>query len=154
VTDAIAVIGENIIARRFALFQAAGGNLLESYVHNGRIGVLVELSGKADGELAKNIAMHIAAANPAPQYLQRAEVTPEHLASEKEIYKTQIMQDEKNAKKPANILEKIIDGKVNKFYQDVCLLEQAYIRDPDKTVKEILPEGVTIARFARFELGA
>ena len=154
VTDAIAVIGENIIARRFALFQAGSGNLLESYVHNGRIGVLVELSGKADSELAKNIAMHIAAANPVPQYLDRSAVTKEHLESEKEIYKTQIMQDEKNAKKPANIIEKIVEGKVNKFYQDVCLLEQAYIRDPDKTIKEILPEGVSIVRFARFELGA
>ncbi|MDR1114124.1 MAG: translation elongation factor Ts [Candidatus Margulisbacteria bacterium] len=155
ITDAIAVIGENIVARRFALYSAPTGNVLESYVHNGRIGVLVELTGaRADSELAKNIAMHIAAANPAPQYLQRADVTAEHLAGEREIYKTQILQDEKNAKKPANIIEKIIDGKVNKFYQDVCLLEQSYIRDPDKTVKDILPEGVSIVRFARFELGA
>jgi elongation factor Ts len=155
VTDAIAVIGENIVARRFVLYSAPVGNVLESYVHNGRIGVLVELTGaRADNELAKNIAMHIAAANPAPQYLQRADVTAEHLANEREIYKTQILQDEKNAKKPANIIEKIIDGKVNKFYQDVCLLEQGYIRDPDQTVKAILPEGVSIVRFTRFELGA
>ncbi|GBR72875.1 translation elongation factor Ts [Candidatus Termititenax aidoneus] len=155
ITDAIAVIGENIVARRFALYSVPAGNVLESYVHNGRIGVLVELTGaQADSELAKNIAMHIAAANPAPQYLQRADVTAEHLASEREIYKTQILQDEKNAKKPANIIEKIIDGKVNKFYQDVCLLEQGYIRDPDKTIKDILPEGVSIVRFTRFELGA
>ena len=155
ITDAIAVIGENIVARRFVLYSAPAGNVLESYVHNGRIGVLVELTGaKADSELAKNIAMHIAAANPAPQYLQRADVTAEHLAGEREIYKTQILQDEKNAKKPANIIEKIIDGKVNKFYQDVCLLEQSYIRDPDQTVKDILPEGVSIVRFTRFELGA
>ncbi|MDR1453502.1 MAG: translation elongation factor Ts [Candidatus Margulisbacteria bacterium] len=155
ITDAIAVIGENIVARRFALYGVPAGNVLESYVHNGRIGVLVELAGaRADSELAKNIAMHIAAANPAPQYLQRADVPAEQLASEREIYKTQILQDEKNAKKPANIIEKIIDGKVNKFYQDVCLLEQGYIRDPDKTIKTILPEGVSIARFTRFELGA
>ncbi|GBR76017.1 translation elongation factor Ts [Candidatus Termititenax persephonae] len=154
ITDAIAVIGENIIARRFALFQADSGNLLESYVHNGRIGVLVELAGQPDSELAKNIAMHIAAANPAPQYLDRLAVSPEHLQSEQDIYRTQILQDEKNTNKPANIIEKIIDGKVNKFYQDVCLLEQAYIRDPDKTIKDILPAGVSITRFARLELGA
>ncbi|GBR77420.1 translation elongation factor Ts [Candidatus Termititenax dinenymphae] len=154
ITDAIAVIGENIIARRFALFNAASGNILESYVHNGRIGVLVELSAKGTSELAKNIAMHIAAANPAPQYLDRSAVSAEHLNSEKEIYKNQILQDEKNKNKPANIIDKIVEGKINKFYQDICLLEQAYIRDPDKTIKDVLPEGVSVVRFARFELGA
>jgi elongation factor Ts len=153
VTDSIAVIGENIIARRFALFTTASGNQLESYIHmGGSIGVLVELSAKADKTLAKDIAMHIAAANP--QYLDRSAVSSEHLAGEKDIYKNQLLQDEKNKNKPANILEKIVEGKVNKFYQEVCLLEQSFIKDPDKTIKDILPEGVTIARFARFQLGA
>jgi elongation factor Ts len=152
VTDAIAVIGENIIARRFALFNAAAGNQLESYIHmGGTIGVLVELSARADKTLAKDIAMHIAAANP--QYLDRTAVPAEQLQGEKEIYKKQLLQDEKNKNKPANILDKIVEGKVNKFYEEVCLLEQAFIKDPDKKIKDILPEGVTIARFARFQLG-
>lgn len=152
VTDAIAVIGENIIARRFAFFKAAPGNQLESYIHmGGTIGVLVELSAKADKTLAKDIAMHIAAASP--QYLDRSAVPTEQINAEKEIYKNQLLQDEKNKNKPANILDKIIEGKVNKFYQEVCLLEQAFIKEPEKNIKDILPEGVVIARFARFQLG-
>lgn len=153
VTNAIAVIGENIIARRFALFNAVAGNQIESYIHmGGTIGVLVELPAKTDKALAKDIAMHIAAA--APQYLDRTAVDKAHLDSEKDIYKNQLLQDEKNKSKPANILEKIVEGKVNKFYEEVCLMEQAFIKDPDKKIKDILPEGVSITRFARFQLGA
>jgi len=152
VTDAIAVIGENIIARRFAFFKAASGNQLESYIHmGGTIGVLLELSGNADKALAKDIAMHIAAASP--QYLDRSAVPAEQVQAEKEIYKNQLLQDEKNKNKPANILDKIIEGKANKFYEEICLLEQAFIKDPEKKIRDILPEGVVIARFARFQLG-
>ncbi|MDR2431838.1 MAG: translation elongation factor Ts [Candidatus Margulisbacteria bacterium] len=152
VTDAIAVIGENIVPRRFVIFTAAAGHL-ESYIHTGgAIGVLAELSAGADRNLARDIAMHIAAANP--RYLERSAVPSEQAAAEKEIYKNQLLQDEKNKNKPADILDKIVEGRLNKYYQEICLLEQAFIKDPDKKIKDILPEGVTVARFARFQLGA
>ncbi len=149
VTDAIAVIGENIIARRFAIYDLAGGNITGDYIHmNGSIGVLVELAGTTGKELAKNIAMHIAASNP--QYLDRKAVPAAVMDSEKEIYKQQAA----NEGKPQNILDKIADGKLNKFYQENCLLEQGYVKDPDKKISAILPQGAAIVRFTRFQLGA
>lgn len=148
ITDAIAVIGENIIARRFALYEPAAGNSIAEYVHmNGTIGVLVEISGELDKTLAKDIAMQIAAANPS--YISRQDVPANILESEKEIYRQQAA----NEGKPANLLDKIAEGKLNKFYQDNCLMEQAYIKDPDKRINKVLPANVKIVRFARFQLG-
>ena len=152
--EAIAVIGENLQIRRFARFESAG--LSGSYIHaGGKIGVLVELTGTGDlAPLAKDIAMHIAAA--APQYVRREEVTGDVLEREKDIYRAKARE----TGKPENIIEKIIEGQVNKFYSDICLLEQAFVKDPDKTVQTYLNETIatigenmSVRRFAKFVLG-
>jgi len=148
VTEAIAVIGENIIARRFYLMQDEGG-YIESYTHmNNSIGVLVKFSGEIPAELSKDIAMHIAAA--APAYLNIGSVPQADLDEEKAIFKKQAL----NEGKPENIVEKIAEGKIGKFYKENCLLEQQFVKDSDKQIKDILPEGVNIVEFARFQLGA
>lgn len=147
VTDAVAVIGENIVARRFALVETTG--TLSSYIHmGGAIGVIVEFNGTIDAATAKDVAMHVAAANPT--YLDRTQVPADELAKEKEIYKQQAA----NEGKPSAILEKIAEGKLAKFYQENCLVEQAFIKDPDKKVKDILPAGVSVVKYVRYQLGA
>ncbi len=149
-TEAIAVIGENLQFRRFARFESAG--LVGSYIHaGGKIGVLVDLAGSGElVTLAKDVAMHIAAA--APQYVKRDEVPVDVLEREKDIYRAKARE----TGKPDNIIEKIIEGQIGKFYAEVCLLEQAFVKDTDKTIQQILKEagaGVTVNRFARFVLG-
>jgi elongation factor Ts len=147
VTDIIAVIGENIVARRFAIIES--GNPIESYIHmNGSIGVLVEFSGAIDKVISKDIAMQIAAASPL--YVDRTAVPAADIEKEKDIYK----QQARNEGKPEAILDKIAEGKASKFYQENCLLEQAFIKDPDKKVKDILPKNVNVVKFYRFQLGA
>ncbi len=149
ITNAIAVIGENIVARRFALYEAAADELIADYTHmNGSIGVLVKFKGLADQALAKDIAMHVAAANPA--YLKREDVPADVLEAEKSVYKQQAL----NEGKPAAILDKIAEGKLNKFYKDNCLIEQEFVKDPDKAIKQLLPAGAVIVGFERFQLGA
>jgi len=148
--EAISVIGENLQIRRFARFESAG--LTGSYIHaGGKIGVLVELAGSGDlAPLAKDIAMHIAAA--APQAVRREEISTDVLDREKDIYRAKARE----TGKPENIIEKIIEGQVNKFYGEVCLLEQNFVKDPDKTIQQILKAAgadATVTRFARFVLG-
>jgi len=142
--------------------QAKEG-IIGSYIHlNGKIGVLVEVNCESDfvarndefNELVKNIALHIAAANP--QYISSEEVPQEVLEEEKEIIREQF----KDSGKPAEIVEKIVQGKLSKLYQDICLLDQPYIKDDKMSVKELLTsfiakfgENILISRFARFELG-
>lgn len=134
-----------------------------SYVHaGGKIGVIVEVNCETDfvaktddfQAFAKDIAMHIAAINPL--YIQRENVPSEVLAREREIYAAQARE----AGKPAKIIEKIIEGKLEKFYSEVCLLEQPFVRDPDLTVQDLLNgligklgEKVEIRRFSRFQVG-
>lgn len=148
--EAIAVIGENLQIRRFARFAADG--LVGSYIHaGGKIGVLVELSGNGDlASVVRDIAMHIAAA--APQFVRREEVSADVLEREKDIYRDKARQ----SGKPDNIVEKIIEGQIGKFYGEVCLLEQSFVKDPDKTIQQVLKAAgadVTVQRFARFVLG-
>ena len=148
--EAIAVIGENLQIRRFARFTAEG--LTAAYIHaGGKIGVLVELSGSGDlAPIAKDIAMHVAAA--APQYVRREEVAADVLEREKDIYRDKARQ----SGKPENIVEKIIEGQVGKFYGEICLLEQSFVKDPDRTIQQILKSAgadVTVNNFARFVLG-
>ena len=137
--------------------------VIGSYIHlDGKIGVLVEVNCESDfvarneefKALVKNIALHIAAANP--QYVSAEDVPPEVLEEEKEIIREQF----KDSGKPAEIVEKIVQGKLSKFYQEFCLLDQAYIKDDKMPVKELvtaliakLGENIVISRFARFELG-
>lgn len=155
----VATIGENINIRRFARFQASPG-VVASYIHaGGKIGVLVELeTAKSDDEnvslLARQLAMHVAAANPL--YLCREDVPEDVVAKEKEI----MIAKAKESGKPDNIIEKMVVGQIGKFYGEVCLLEQAYVIDPDQKVeavvkglsKEIGAE-VTLKRFVRYQLG-
>lgn len=143
--------------------RVANEGVVESYIHGGgRIGVLVEVNCETDfvantedfRSFAKEICMQIAAANP--RYTSREEVPSSVIEKEKEILKAQAL----NEGKPEKILEKIIEGRIEKFYKENCLLEQEYIRDSDKTVKDILNEmisklgeNIIIRRFVRFERG-
>lgn len=143
--------------------RAATEGLVGSYIHaGGKIGVLVEVNCETDfvaknenfQAFVKDIAMHIAAA--APQYVRREEVTADVVEREKEIYRAKARE----TGKPENIIEKIIEGQANKFYADICLMEQPYVKDPDKTVQTYLNatiatigENISIRRFARFVLG-
>lgn len=139
-------IGEKIDVKNVAVVTAEGG-VVGSYVHgDGRIGVLVALSGTQDAELARDIAMQIAAANP--KYITSAEVSAEDLDKEKDIYREQL----KNEGKPADMIEKIIEGKMGKFYEEICLVEQAFIKDDKKKVKDVLG-GAKVESFVRFALG-
>ena len=148
--EAVAKIGEKIAVRRFAKY-AVNNNKLESYIHmGGKIGVLVELSAGASEELAHDIAMQIAAANPS--YVKIAEVPQDEIEKEKEILKAQALNEDKP--KPLNIIEKMVEGRINKYYKEVCLLEQPFVKDGDKTIKALLKEaGADVARFTRFVMG-
>ena len=140
VHEAIAKIGEKINVRRFAKFN---GNVT-SYIHmGGKIGVMLE--GTCSEEIAHDVALQIAAANPL--YLAKEDVPAAALEKEKEILKAQAL----NEGKPAAIVDKMVVGRINKYYKDVCLLEQAFVKDGDKAVKNIL-DG-TISSFVRFEMG-
>ncbi len=137
--------------------------MIESYIHaGGKIGVLVEVNSETDF-VAKNdtfktfvrdVALHIAASNP--KYLRRDEVPQDALDKEREILTNQAL----NEGKPEKIVEKIVEGRLAKFYEEYCLLEQPFIKDPDKTVEEVLKEKIatigenlSIRRFVRYELG-
>ena len=143
--------------------RAATEGMVGSYIHaGGKIGVLVEVNCETDfvaknenfQAFVKDIAMHIAAASPL--YVRREEVAADVLEREKEIYRAKA----KESGKPDNIVEKIIEGQVNKFYADICLLEQAFVKDPDKTVQTYLNEtiatigeNISIRRFVKYNLG-
>ena len=145
-TGKIATIGENMSIRRFERFET--NNLLESYIHgDGKIAVLVELEN-GTRDLAKDICMQIAAARP--EYLDRDAVPAERLAKEMEILKAQAM----NEGKPEAIAEKIVQGRLGKFYSEICLVEQEFVKDSDiKVGKLVADKGAKIVRFARFEKG-
>lgn len=143
--------------------RIASEGMVASYIHmGGKIGVLVEVNCETDFVaksddfqlLVKDIAMHIAAANP--KYVTEAEVPTAELDAEKEILKVQAL----NEGKPANIVEKMIEGRIKKYYEDVCLLNQPFVKDSSKTIKDILTEAtlkigekISIRRFVRYELG-
>lgn len=116
----------------------------------GKIGVLVEMSGNASAELAHDICMQIAAANPS--YVKVDEVPKDEIEKEKEILKAQALNEDKP--KPLNIIEKMVEGRINKYYKEVCLVEQPFVKDGDKTIKALLKEaGADVVRFTRFVMG-
>jgi len=143
--------------------RVAADGAVGAYVHpGGKIGVLVEINCETDfvartaefQMLVKDIAMQVAAANP--QYVRREEVSPQDLDKEKSIYRQQALE----TGKPEKVVDKIVDGKIERFYSEVCLLEQAFIKDPDKKVGDVvndavarLGENIQIRRFARYHLG-
>jgi len=144
----IAKIGENITVRRFVKFSTASGSQA-CYLHGSKIGVIVELA-KEDAELGKDIAMHIAASKPL--CVSADQVSSETIEKEKEIFLAQ--QEEKIKGKPADIVEKMVSGRVAKFLGEVTLLGQVFIKDDSKTISQLLKEkGNEVIRFARFEVG-
>jgi elongation factor Ts len=144
----IAKIGENVQVRRMVRADSAG-NVIAGYIHGGRIGVLVELKG-GDAELARGLAMHVAAMNP--PYQSPAHVPAEIVAKEKEIALAQV--SEKDKAKPAEILEKITSGKVNKVISEMTLTGQAYVLDTNQTVEQVLKAAkAEIVGFQRLAVG-
>ena len=144
--DKIATMGENMKIRRFTRFESEG--LVEKYIHgDGKIAVLVNMKS-GDKEVAKDICMQIAAARP--EYLNEASVPEDRLNKEKEILKAQTM----NEGKPEAIAEKIVQGRIRKFFEEVCLVDQAFVKNPDVKISQLLKEkNAEVAEFARFEKG-
>ena len=142
----IATIGENLSIRRFARFESEG--LVEKYIHgDGKIAVLVNMK-KGDSTVAKDICMQIAAARP--EYVRREEVPEERVAKEMEILKVQTM----NEGKPEAIAEKIVQGRIGKFYEEICLVDQVFVKDSSMKVSELLKQkDADVVEFARFEKG-
>ena len=146
-TDKIAKIGEKLSIRRFVRFETQDG-LIEKYIHgDGKIAVLVNMRN-ADNVLAKDICMQIAAAKP--EFLNREAVPEERVNKEMEILKVQAM----NEGKPEAIAEKMVQGRLGKFYAEICLLDQEFVKNPDVKVSQLLKEkGATVTKFARLERG-
>ena len=144
--EKIATIGENMNIRRFARFESEC--LVEKYIHgDGKIAVLVNMK-KGNKEVAKDICMQIAAARP--EYVVKEEVPEERVQKEMEILKAQTM----NEGKPEAIAEKIVQGRIGKFYEEICLVDQAFVKDPNKKVNQLLSEqNAEVVEFARFEKG-
>ena len=145
-TDKIATIGENMSIRRFQRFESDG--LVESYIHgDGKIAVLVNFA-KGESVLAKDVCMQIAAARP--EYLNRESVPQEAVQKEMEILKAQAM----NEGKPAEIAEKMVQGRIGKYYSEICLLDQEFVKDPNVKVGDLIKsKGAEMIAFARFEKG-
>ena len=144
--ELISTVGENISVRRFVVIEKSSG-IIESYAHGDRIGVLVELQG-GEPELARSIAMHIAASNPV--CISDSDLDSAFIDKEKSIYLAQA----KESGKPANIIEKMVEGRMKKFKSEVTLNGQAYVKDPDQTVGELLRANeARVIAFERFELG-
>ena len=142
--EKIATIGENMSIRRFARFETDG--LVEKYIHgDGKIAVLVNMKNGSK-ELAKDICMQIAAARP--EYVNREEVPADRIEKEKEILKQQTI----NEGKPEAIAEKVVMGRINKFYEEICLVDQEFVKDPSQKVSQVLKDA-TVVEFARFEKG-
>ena len=150
-TNVTATIGEKISLRRFEVVKKAADEAFGAYVHmGGKISVLVVLKGATDESLAGDVAMHVAAANP--KYIRRDQVDTSVLKKEEEIYSEQL----KAQGKPEKMIVNILKGKMEKFYSEVCVLEQPYIKDEEKTVQKYLDSrgaGITVTKMYRYELG-
>ena len=152
ITNMTAVIGEKISIRRFAIYETKGK--IETYIHmGGKVGVMVDAVDFKAGseETLHDVALQIAASNPS--YLVPADIPSEVLAKEKEIMLVQMQNDEKNKNKPVAILEKIIDGKMGKYYSENCLMEQAFVKDDSQKVSQIIGDKFKVVKFTRFEMG-
>ena len=138
-------IGENVSVRRAEVLDGAAS----SYIHNGKIGVLVQLS-EANDDLGKDVAMHVAAADPQPRYVSSDDVPEEVIKKEKEIFVAQAAE----SGKPPEIVEKMVGGRVKKFLAEISLVDQPFIKNPDQKVGALLKEqGGSVTRFVRFQVG-
>jgi elongation factor Ts len=160
-TAAIAKLGENVVLKRAVRLEVEGPGIAGGYVHAGaKLGVLVGLCTPASGPsvegLAKDLSMHVAAADPTPLAVDRDGISPELLASERSIYRKQAEQEGK----PAKVIDRIVEGKLGKFIAEVCLLEQAFVKDPDRSIGDLLRDvgkevdaEIVVSGFRRFKLG-
>ncbi|MFU0790979.1 translation elongation factor Ts [Virgibacillus proomii] len=146
---AVAKIGEKLSLRRFTILTKTDNDTFGEYLHmGGRIGVLTLLEGTTDKEVAKDVAMHIAAVNP--RYISRDQVAEEEVNHEREVLKAQAL----NEGKPEHIVEKMVEGRLGKFFEEICLLEQNFVKDPDQKVKKYVSDkGASVKSFARYEVG-
>ncbi len=147
--EAISTIGEKLTLRRFTLKTKTDNDSFGEYLHmGGRIGVLTVVEGSTNEEAAKDVAMHIAALNP--KFVSRDQVSEEELAHEKEILKQQAL----NEGKPENIVEKMVEGRMRKYLEEICAVDQAFVKNPDQTVAEFLKtDGGVLVDFVRYEVG-
>lgn len=147
--EAISTIGEKLTLRRFTLKTKTDNDSFGEYLHmGGRIGVLTVVEGSTNEEAAKDVAMHIAALNP--KFVSRDQVSDEELAHEKEILKQQAL----NEGKPENIVEKMVEGRMRKYLEEICAVDQAFVKNPDQTVAEFLKtDGGVLVDFVRYEVG-
>lgn len=148
VTEATSTIGEKITFRRFAVMEEGSAEVVGDYIHmGGRISVLVKLEG-GDEEVARNVAMHVAAINP--RYLNREEVPAEVREHELSV----LTEQAKNEGKPDHIIEKMVEGRLNKWLGEISLVDQPYVKDGDQTVQQYLDsKGAKVLEFVRFEVG-
>lgn len=161
VAATISRLGENVVLKRCDRLVVEGPGLVGGYVHaGGKLGVLVALATQAQGAaleaLAKDLAMHVAAADPSPLAVDRDGVPKTLVDKEAEIFRRQAEQEGK----PAKVIDRITEGRIQKYYREVCLLEQTFVKDPDKTIQQLLAEAsdrlgkpVAVTGFARFRLG-
>ncbi|WP_010093387.1 translation elongation factor Ts [Ornithinibacillus scapharcae] len=149
INSAVAKIGEKLSLRRFELLTKTDNDVFGEYLHmGGRIGVLTLIEGSTDEALAKDIAMHVAAVNP--KYVSRDEVSEDVINHEREVLKQQAL----NEGKPENIVEKMVEGRLGKFFEEICLLEQGFVKDPDQKVKKyVASKGGSVKTFVRYEVG-
>ena len=156
VNAAIGRLGENIVVKRVTRLDAGASGVAGGYVHaGGNLGVVVTLATQGSGTeletLAKDLAMHVAAADPSPIAVDRSGVDSALLDSERSIYRNQAIQ----SGKPEAVVEKIVDGRINKYLSEICLVEQPFVKDPDQTIGDLLKQAgdVKVAAFERFKLG-
>ena len=147
--EAISTIGEKLTLRRFTIKTKTDNDAFGEYLHmGGRIGVLTLVEGSTNAEAAKDVAMHIAALNP--KFVSRDQVSEEELEHEKEILKQQAL----NEGKPENIVEKMVEGRMRKYLEEICVVDQAFVKNPDQTVAEFLKtDGGVLVDFVRYEVG-
>lgn len=149
INDGIATIGEKLSLRRFEILTKTDADVFGAYSHmGGRIGVLVLVEGSTDEEAAKDVAMHIAALSP--KYLDESEVPADVLEHEKKVLTEQAL----NEGKPANIVEKMIVGRINKFLEEICVVKQKFVKDDSLTVEKfVASKGGKLVKFVRYEVG-
>ncbi|WP_164668968.1 translation elongation factor Ts [Virgibacillus doumboii] len=149
INSIVAKIGEKISLRRFTVVNKTDNDAFGAYLHmGGSIGVLSLIEGTTDESVAKDIAMHVAAVNP--RYVSRDEVAEEEVSRERDVLKTQAL----NEGKPEHIVEKMVEGRLGKYFEEICLLEQNFVKDPDQKVKKyVAAKGAAVKSFTRYEVG-
>lgn len=149
INAAIAKIGEKLSLRRFAVVSKTDNDVFGAYLHmGGRISVLSVLEGTTDADAAKDISMHIAALRP--KYVSRDQVSQEEVERERQVLTTQAL----NEGKPENIVAKMVEGRLGKYFEDVCVLDQTFVKNPDQKVRQFVEsKGATLREFVRYEVG-